>query len=164
MSEMRLAARLPTVDEFISLRRAVGWHVPDAEATALSLKNTLFGVCLEEGGKCVGFGRVVGDGSLVFHVQDVIVLSGHQRKGGGGMIMGALMDYIHRTARPTAFVALFASPSVTSWYARYGFVERPSEDWGPGMAFFKEREPGRRGVILLEEGTRENDREEAAPD
>jgi GNAT superfamily N-acetyltransferase len=138
MDELSLSTRMLSADEFIRLRSAVGWHVPDAESASLALENTLFGVCLEVGGECVGFGRVVGDGALVFHVQDVIVLPQHQRKGYGRIIMKALMDYIHSTARPTAFIALFASSSAKEWYKRYGFEERPGEVYGPGMAFFKE--------------------------
>ena len=138
MSQVELVKRVPSARDFMRLRKAVGWHVPDSDSAALSLENTLFSVCVEADGECVGFGRVVGDGSLVFHVQDVIVLPEHQRRGYGSMIMDALMEYIHGTARPTAFIALFASPRAADWYARYGFVRRPNPEYGPGMAFFKE--------------------------
>ena len=140
MTDAKLKTRLPSIDEFMMLRKAVGWGVPDSAAISTSLQNTLFGVCVESEGQCIGCGRVVGDGSLVFHVQDIIVLPEYQRKGVGTMIMDAIMAYIHRTAKPTAFIALFASPFAVGWYARYGFIERPHQPYGPGMAFFKEQE------------------------
>jgi GNAT superfamily N-acetyltransferase len=133
--------KLPTVDEFICLRKAVEWRIPDPGAVKRSLYNTLFGVCLEKDNQCIGCGRVIGDGSLVFHVQDIIVLPDYQRKGYGSLIMDAIMEYIHETAMPTAFIALFASPFATSWYSRYGFIERPYNQFGPGMAFFINHSP-----------------------
>ena len=135
--DYRLAERTPTAREFLALRRDAGWLLPDATAAGNALRNSLFCACVEQDGRCVGSGRVVGDGHLVFHVQDVIVASGHRRCGCGSMIMDALMAYIHRTASPAAFVALFAAPAAVDWYKRYGFFERPHENLGPGMAFFE---------------------------
>ncbi len=137
MDETKLVVRAPTAQEFIALRRAAGWHVPDADAASMALAKSLFSVCVERGGQCIGCGRVVGDGSLVFHVQDVIVLPGFQRKGCGTLIMDAIMEYINRTAKPTAYIALFSAHGLEPWYSRYGFIERPHKNLGPGMAFFK---------------------------
>ena len=44
---------------------------------------------------------------------------------------------VNRTARPTAYIALFAAHGLEPWYSRYDFIERPHKDLGPGMAFFK---------------------------
>ena len=138
MSEAKLVARAPTADELLALRRAAAWLVPDRDAAAVALRNTIFAACVEEDGACVGCGRVVGDGALVFHIQDLIVLPEHQRKGYGTLIMDAVMDYIHGAADPCAFIALFAAPSVVPWYKRHGFVERPHGRLGPGMVFSRE--------------------------
>ena len=134
---MKLVARAPTAEEFIALRRAAGWPVPDAGAAEAAVRHSLFTVCVEKDGQCIGSGRVVGDGALVYLVQDVIVLPEHQRKGCGTLIMDAIMAYISRTAKPTAYIALFAARGLEPWYTRYGFIERPRENLGPGMAFFK---------------------------
>lgn len=135
--ELQVVCRCPTPEEFLRLRQAVGWLVPDREAVRRALANSLFAVCVLARGQCVGCGRVVGDGHLVFHVQDVMVLPDWQRRGCGARIMDAAMGYVHRTAQPTAFVALFSAPGLESWYARYGFIRRPTQDRGPGMAFFR---------------------------
>ena len=136
-NEYQLTERFPTADEFLALRRDAGWKVPESTAAADALRSSLYCVCVEQSGRCVGIGRVVGDGRLVFHVQDVIVMSGHRGRGCGTMIMDALMAYVHSTARPTAFVALFSAPPAVDWYKRYGFVQRPQENLGPGMAYFE---------------------------
>ena len=136
MDDFQDIARIPTEDEFIRLRKAVGWHVPHKESAHIALSNSLFSVCILRQGECVGCGRVVGDGSLVFHIQDVMVLPQCQRNGCGTRIMDVLMEYINRSTEPTAYIALFSSPGLEPWYSRYGFVRRPTGNLGPGMAFF----------------------------
>lgn len=81
-------------------------------------------------------GRVVGDGALVFAIQDVIVLPEHRRQGYGARIMDALMAYVKENARLTAHISLFSANGMEEFYSRYGFVERPQGRLGPGMAFF----------------------------
>lgn len=137
MDVFQVICKAPTPEEFIRLRESLGWFVPESDAVRVALANSIFSVCVLRRGKCVGFGRVVGDGCLVFHVQDVMVLPECQRKGCGGRIMDAIMEYINGNAQPTAFIALFATPGLESWYARYGFIRRPTQDRGPGMAFDK---------------------------
>jgi GNAT superfamily N-acetyltransferase len=133
MPSYNVCLRRPTAEEFTALRRAAGWHVPSAADAANAIERSLFTVCVEEGGECIGSGRVIGDGVLVFYVQDVIVLPEHQRKGCGTAIMNAIMDYVRRTAKPTAIVGLFSARGMESWYARYGFIQRPHGHLGPGM-------------------------------
>lgn len=137
MNDTELVVRAPTPQEFIALRRDAGWHVPDCDAAEAALGHSLFAVCVESDGQCIGAGRVVGDGSLVFLVQDVIVLAEQQRKGCGTLIMDAIMTYITRTAKPAAHIVLFAARGLEPWYSRYGFIERPHDHLGPGMAFSK---------------------------
>ena len=138
MADSALVQRKPSPEEFIALLQAAGWHVPDPDAVAAALANTCFAACVERDGQCVGSGRVVGDGALVFYVQDLIVLPDFQRRGYGTMLMDAIMDYIHRNARPTAVIGLFSARGLEPWYARYGFIERPHKRLGPGMVFIKE--------------------------
>ena len=69
MDEPMLAVRAPTTQEFIALRRAVEWHVPDPDSAAIAIEDSLFTMCVEKDRHCIGAGRVVGDGSLLFLVQ-----------------------------------------------------------------------------------------------
>ncbi|MCL5271424.1 MAG: GNAT family N-acetyltransferase [bacterium] len=138
MEPIRISHRKPTVSEFLELRKAVGWFVPTAESTERALRNTLFAACIEHNGSCIGSGRVVGDGALVFYIQDVIVRPQFQRQGCGKLIMDALMNFIHKSAAPTAYIGLFSARGLEPWYSKYGFVERPQKHLGPGMAFFKQ--------------------------
>ena len=130
--------RLPTAAELCALRRAVGWRVAALVDVESALPNSLYGVCVEVDGLCVGCARVVGDGALVFYIQDVIVHPDYQRKGYGTMIMDAVMAYVFRSARPTAVIGLCAASGMERWYARYGFEARPNERGGAGMTWHKQ--------------------------
>jgi ribosomal protein S18 acetylase RimI-like enzyme len=131
-----LVPRNPTVEEFLDLRRAANWPVPAEEAVMAALNNTLFSACIEKDGQCLGNGRVVGDGALTFYIQDLIVHPDYQRTGYGTRLMDALMEYIHANAQHKAFIGLFSATSIEHWYARYGFIKRPTEQLGAGMMLF----------------------------
>ena len=126
-----LVERNPTIEEYQGLRRAVGWLDVETEAIESGLQNSLFSVCVILKNKVVGCGRVIGDRGIYFYVQDVIVLPEFQRKGIGGRIMGAIMEYLKTHACEGAFIGLMAAKGVSKFYERYGFKKRPSD--APGM-------------------------------
>ena len=133
MNEPRIINRIPSVEEYHFFREHVGWGSPDPEASAISLSNALFTVCLEKEGKLIGIGRIVGDGGLFFYIQDLIVLNDHRKNGCGDLIMRALLEYLNQTVKKGAFVGLFSAKNVEGLYEKYGFIERPTDRFGAGM-------------------------------
>src|SRR5437660_1213072 len=94
---VRLVERLPTVAEYETLVRSVGWdRYTNLEAAPTALRSTLYSVVAVEGGGAVGMARVVGDGATAFYVQDVAVLPSHQRRGIGTALVGAVLGYFRR--------------------------------------------------------------------
>src|SRR5262249_31131973 len=92
-----LVERLPTIAEYETLIRAVGWlKYTNLEAVTAALQNTLYAVVAVEGGRPVGMARVVGDGATAFYVQDVVVVPDRQRQGIGTALMEAVMSYFRR--------------------------------------------------------------------
>jgi ribosomal protein S18 acetylase RimI-like enzyme len=126
-----LVERNPTLEEYQTLRRAVGWFDVETEAVEIGLQNSLFSVCVILENKLIGCGRVIGDGGIYFYVQDIIVLPEFQGKGVGGRIMDAVMEFLKAHARDGAFVGLMAAEGVSKFYERFGFKKRPSD--APGM-------------------------------
>jgi len=126
-----LVVRSPTAGEYQKLREAVEWENVDIKATEIGLHNSLFSVCVIFENKVIGCGRVIGDGSIYFYIQDVIVLPEFQGKGIGKNIMDAIVDYLKACAPPNAFVGLMAAKGVSRFYEQYGFKVRPSD--APGM-------------------------------
>ena len=76
-------------------------------------------------------GRVVGDGSIYFYIQDVIVLPEYKGKGVGKRIMMEIERYLDKTISHYAFIGLMAADGVASFYHQFGFAKRPKE--APGM-------------------------------
>ena len=131
MGAFELVERDPTVEEYQRLRGAVGWGEMTDEGVAAGLPNALYSIVLEMDGEAVGCARIVGDGGVYFYLQDVIVLPEHRGRGQGARLMGALMGYLERSARPGAFIGLMAAVGAEPFYERYGFRRRSEQQ--PGM-------------------------------
>lgn len=119
--------RLPTVEQFRSLRAAADMTTRSPAAVERGLPNSLFGTVVvhEESGDVVGMARVVGDDGTVFHVCDMAVHPDHQRRGLGTRLMESVLDYVEETAPPGAYVNLMAD--VDGFYEQFGFEEtRPA--------------------------------------
>ncbi len=119
--------RLPTVEEFQSLRAAADMAERSRAAVEQGLPNSLYGAVAvhEPTDETVGMARVVGDDGAVFHVCDMAVHPDHQRQGLGSRLMEAVLAYVEATAPPNAYVNLVAD--VDGFYERFGFEEtRPA--------------------------------------
>lgn len=136
--EYSIVERVPTVEEYQRLRVGVGWIEVDNEAAQASIRNSLYWICVLDGEKVVGCGRVIGDGGVCFYVQDILVLPEYQGKHLGHRIMLKIMAYIEAHVRKGSFVGLMAAAGKEDFYLRYGFIKRPAPGYGPGMfRFFK---------------------------
>ncbi len=120
-----MVAGAPTVNDYIRLRRETGLS-PKSEAQAAAAVNGAWyavHIVSQKTGEVVGMGRVIGDGGWYFHIIDMAVLPGHQRRGIGDWILANLVRHIREDAPPGAFVSLFADPPGRRLYERHGFVE-----------------------------------------
>ena len=133
MGDYRIIERSPTVEEFLALREAVGWGDADPKATARGLSGALHSVCVLDGDRVVGCGRVIGDGGLAFYLQDIIVHPDHQGRGLGERITQRLMEHVLSAARRGSFVGLMAAEGVGEFYEKFGFARRPADAPGMGM-------------------------------
>jgi predicted GNAT family N-acyltransferase len=125
----------PTSEEYNKFLQLVGWRTVADEAIRKAFDNSLFTICLRENGELVGLGRVVGDGSITFYIQDIIVVPSRRGRGYSRIIMEKIMEYIEKTASVGAFVGLMSAKNVEGLYKKYGFIERPSGKYlGAGMS------------------------------
>lgn len=129
----RYEIRNATAEEYLRLRKAVGWSVISEEVTAKSLTHSLFSVLAIDGKVVVGHARVVGDGGLCFFIQDVMVMPAFQRRGIGSGLMNHVMDFIEKNAVKNSYVGLMAAKDKEFFYTRYGFQIRPNAHHGAGM-------------------------------
>ncbi len=127
---------IPPVEAIQELRRCMGWHRRDDEATARALRASLYHVTAWRGLQAVGYARVVGDGATVFYIQDVIVRPECQGQGIGAALMERVMAYVAGAACENAVVGLMAAEGKEGFYQRYGFQARPAAGQGAGMTQF----------------------------
>jgi hypothetical protein len=73
----------PNAIDFASIRKAIGWKNPELLFVQRSIDSSLFWVSLYLDNELVGCGRVIGDNSMFFYIQDIIVHPKHQRLGLG---------------------------------------------------------------------------------
>ena len=68
--------KLPSAEEYNHLRQLVGWESFEPEVIIRALPQTLYCVCALMGEDIIGMARVIGDGGLVYCIQNVIVGNG----------------------------------------------------------------------------------------
>ncbi|MCE5260013.1 MAG: GNAT family N-acetyltransferase [Chloroflexi bacterium] len=133
--ECTICDKLPSPADYNCLRAAVGWRTFSEAAVKRFLPNSLYSVCSYAGDRLVAMARVVGDGGLVFYIQDVIVLPARQEQGIGRALMERVMAWIMVQAQPGAVIGLMAAVGREGFYERYGFIRRPNEQQGCGMTY-----------------------------
>ena len=80
-----------TPEEYMELRKLVGWGLFPLEQAEQGIKNTYILICLRKDGKPIALGRAVSDRGYVVYIADVIVVPEYQGQGLGRVIMEMLM-------------------------------------------------------------------------
>ena len=139
MDNIVIMANKITIDEYLSIRTTVNWKHLSKEQAELALTNSLITVGAYESTvnnkRLVGMGRVVGDGAVICYVQDLIVLPEYQSKGIGSRILETLTEYVESIKKPDTemMFCLMCAKGREKFYKKHGFIERPTENLGPGM-------------------------------
>ena len=136
--DIKYIDKFPTGKEFNYLRKCVGWGTYDDDVVEKFIVNSLYSICVYDGDKIIGMGRVIGDNGLIHYIQDIIVIPDYQGKNIGKEIMNRVMDYINNNLYRNTKVALMSASGKEDFYKKFGFIERPNSKMGAGMAFKKE--------------------------
>jgi len=126
----------PSIDEFNKLRSEIGWGNTDADMAKMSLDNSLFHVTIRDKTKLIAMGRIVGDGAMYFYVQDIVVHPEYQKRGLGHKVMQYIESYLSGTTKKGATIGLLSAKGKEGFYARFGYIKRPSDILGHGMCKF----------------------------
>lgn len=122
--DYRLVMNPPPVADYLRLRKEAGLTPTTVEQATAALRGA-WASChvTDRSGEVVGMGRLLGDGGWYFHVIDMAVLPGHQRRGIGDAVLRALLDRVRDQAPAGAYVSLLADPPGRRLYQRHGFNE-----------------------------------------
>ncbi len=128
-----------SLEEYLEIRKAVNWKKLSHLQAAKALENSLYKVGAYEitGDKArlIGMGRLVGDGSVICYVQDLIVIPEYQKKGIGSLILNTLTDFVKSIGEPDTemMLCLMCAKGRQHFYEEHGFIARPTDELGPGM-------------------------------
>ena len=121
-SEYIIQKRMPSISEYKQICTAVGWKdYMNFDVAEQSLRQSIFGVVVQYRDEIIGMGRVVGDGSIYFYIQDIAVTPEHQGTGVGNLIMSTITEFLKENAPEKSFIGLFSSQGKESFYNKYGF-------------------------------------------
>ena len=122
------------------MREAVGWSRYQPDQIEEGLKNSLYLIVAYDEEIPIGMGRVVGDGKLIFYIQDVIILPEYQKNGIGFEIMKRIMDFISSKSVDHSIIGLMSAVGKEGFYEQFGFIRRPNEKMGCGMNIWVTKE------------------------
>ena len=125
-----------SVEDYNKLRASTGWNEMHPTQAEIGLKNSAYIVAAKDGETTVGTARVVSDGGHIAFIADVVVLPEYQRKGIGKAMMMMVMDHIDSGMKDGCSVhaQLMAAKGKEPFYEKFGFVTRPTEEFGAGMS------------------------------
>ena len=104
---MRIIHRLPSSTEYNMFRQRCGWRTYDHQIATDASANSLFCVLTEDAsGSPIGMGRLVSDGHICVHVQDVLVIPEFQRMGLGRAIVDEILRWLDENVADTTNVGL----------------------------------------------------------
>ena len=122
-------------DLYLCLYRSVGWDAPGLDQIEKALEGSLATFCACDGDMPVGMARLIGDGGMSFYIKDFAVLPDYQGQGVGRALMNAMESWIEKQLNPGWAVSLemISSKGRESFYAKFGFEQRPNDWDGAGM-------------------------------
>ena len=135
---IKYVERFPTPAEYNMLTEAVGWGTRKESIIEEALKNTLYSLCVYDGNKLIGYGRLLGDKTIFLYIHSVMVLPEYQGKHIGTGIINKLLEQIneYKKVNPDIRTYLGASKGKEGFYERFGFEVRPNGDVGAGMILY----------------------------
>jgi Predicted acetyltransferase len=131
-----------TPEIYIAIRKQVNFKYYEYEDVEIALKNSLFTVVIFDNKKPIGISRIVGDGKITFFIKDVVVAPEYQNQKIGSMLMTRLEQYLCETACDGAYIGLMSTPGRADFYKKFGFIERPTKEFGPGMVKYHSQKVG----------------------
>ena len=124
-----------TPEEYMDLRKKVGWVEFPLEEAQACIDNAYMVLCVRDEDKAIGVARLIWDGGYIAFLSDVIVDAEYRGRGIGSKLVEACIRRLKDDMKPGYKVKmnLNSAKGKESFYERFGFRERPNDDAGAGM-------------------------------
>ncbi len=135
---LKIEKNIIDTDMYLKLRKDVGWKELTREQAKKALDNSLCTMCATLAGQPIGMGRIVGDGSVICYIQDLIIHPNAQGMGVGSLLIKSLIEYVEEiTPEGTEMMLdLMCAKGREDFYIQHGFIARPTDALGPGMIMY----------------------------
>jgi GNAT superfamily N-acetyltransferase len=133
--ELKIFENVMTITSMQMMRLACGLDLLESGMLKRALANSLLTLTAEVKNRTAGMLRVVGDGSYIFVISDVMVDPEFRNNGIASALVSRALDCIENMLPEgmTGTVSLFSVKGRERLYSRLGFRELPTADLGPGM-------------------------------
>ncbi|WP_312091303.1 GNAT family N-acetyltransferase [Aminipila sp.] len=123
------------VDDYLQLRDSVGWRNLPREQAQRALAGSVYMLVAYDDKKVVGMARVVGDGTYMALIVDVMVHPDYQKKKIGSYIINNIINTLESSISgdEIMMINLMSVPGKESFYEQFGLAVRPNKTMGPGM-------------------------------
>ena len=124
-----------TPEEYMDLRKKVGWVEFPLEEAQACIDNAYMVLCVRDDDKAIGVVRLLWDGGYIAFLSDVIVAPDYQGQGIGRKLVEASIQKLKEGMKPGYKVKLTlnSAKGKEPFYEKFGFRVRPNDDAGPGM-------------------------------
>ena len=124
-----------TAEEYMNLRKTVGWVQFPLEEAQICIDNAYMVLCVRDDDKAIGVVRLLWDGGYIAFLSDVIVDPEYQGQGIGRKLVESCIERLKKDMKPGYKVKLTlnSAKGKESFYEKFGFVSRPTDSLGAGM-------------------------------
>ena len=131
-----------TPEDYLSLRKEVGWKNYPLEQARTGLSNTAYVIAVRDGERTVAVTRLLWDGGYSAFISDVIVSPEYQGRGIGRKMLEDVIDYLEQQLQPgyRIMITLLSAHGKEEFYQKFDFTSRPTETFGPGMHRWLDKE------------------------
>ncbi|KIR01341.1 Ribosomal-protein-alanine acetyltransferase [Lachnospiraceae bacterium TWA4] len=135
---LKLEKDIVDVDLYLKFRKSVNWKELTRPQAKKALENSLCTLCVTLAGQPIGMGRLVGDGSVICYIQDLIIHPNAQGMGVGSLLIQGFIDYVKSITEDGTemMLDLMCAKGREEFYTKHGFIARPTDCLGPGMIMY----------------------------
>jgi len=126
------------VDTYLYLRQQVNWKTLTYNQAHCAIENSAYNITVYEEDKPIAMGRIVGDGAVISYIQDLIVIPSAQGEKIGSQLLEKLIEYVQTITEEGTemMLCLMCAKGRENFYKHHNFIERPTDNLGPGMIQF----------------------------
>ena len=120
---------------YLYLRQQVNWKLLTDNQAQRAIDNSAYILTVYDQDKPIAMGRIVGDGAVISYIQDLIVIPSVQGEKIGSKLIEKLIEYVQSITEEGTemMLCLMCAKGRENFYKHHKFIERPTDQLGPGM-------------------------------